>query len=66
MTNNYLPVGHYTIMLDCPNSATPQTFRVRAFSHDYKVPGASFAIDQTGALTQSGGLGGQANGAERK
>lgn len=64
--NNYLAVGHYTILLDCPNYISPRSFRVRAFSHDDKDPGASFAIDQTGALTQSGGSGGQANAAERK
>jgi len=61
--NNYLFVQHYTISLDCRNNNNPRTFRVGAFSHDAKIPAPSFVIDQTGALTQSGGSGGQANGA---
>jgi len=55
-------VEHYAISIDCPNSPSPHSFRVKAFSRRRTRTGPIFSIDETGEFAVSTG---QANGSPR-
>lgn len=56
---DFMVVQDYTIRLDCPDEASPHSFRITAFSRELTRTRPSYLIDQTGRLVETSNSGNQ-------